>query len=164
MSTFHLKVEVNGMIHEADVEPRRLLADFLRDSLHLRGTRVGCEHGVCGSCTVLMNGQPIRSCTTLAVQAHDSIIETVESLQDDGELHQLQRSFSKCHALQCGFCTAGFLMTLKPLYDDLEVTLDATSAREAISGNICRCTGYQQIVEATVDAFECRSPDGNSQS
>ncbi|ELT44877.1 6-hydroxypseudooxynicotine dehydrogenase complex subunit beta [Arthrobacter nitrophenolicus] len=159
MNAFHLTVEVNGVNHETDVEPRRLLADFLRDDLHLRGTRVGCEHGVCGSCTVLMDGQPVRSCTVLAVQANNSRIETVESLQQDGQLHPLQSSFSKCHALQCGFCTSGFLMTLKPLYDDDEVTLDATSAREAISGNICRCTGYQQIVEATVEAFNCRAHD-----
>lgn len=158
MNAFRLKLEVNGVSHEADVEPRQLLADFLRDDLHLRGTRVGCEHGVCGSCTVLMDGQPIRSCITLAVQANGSVIETVESLQQDGQLHPLQSSFSKCHALQCGFCTSGFLMSLKPLYDDDEITLDATTAREAISGNICRCTGYQQIVEATVDAFECRNP------
>ncbi|MFE4079184.1 6-hydroxypseudooxynicotine dehydrogenase complex subunit beta [Paenarthrobacter sp. YIM B13468] len=163
MTAFRLKLEVNGVTHEADVEPRRLLADFLRDDLHLKGTRVGCEHGVCGSCTVLMNGQPVRSCTTLAVQAHDSLIETVESLQRDGDLHPLQSSFSKCHALQCGFCTAGFLMTLKPLYDDDEVTMDAAKAREAISGNICRCTGYQQIVEATIDAFHCRDHGGQSQ-
>ena len=156
MNTFRLTVEVNGVTHATDVEPRRLLADFLRDDLHLRGTRVGCEHGVCGSCTVLLDGQPVRSCTVLAVQANNSRIETVESLQKDGQLHPLQRSFSKCHALQCGFCTSGFLMTLKPLYDDEDVTLDATSAREAISGNICRCTGYQQIVEATVEAFHCR--------
>lgn len=156
MNAFHLKLEVNGISHEADVEPRRLLADFLRDDLHLRGTRVGCEHGVCGSCTVLMDGQPVRSCTTLAVQANDSRIETVESLQEDGQLHPLQRSFSQCHALQCGFCTSGILMTLKPLYDDPDVHMDETSAREAISGNICRCTGYQQIAEATVSAFECR--------
>lgn len=158
MNALHLKLEVNGIDHEADVEPRRLLADFLRDDLHLRGTRVGCEHGVCGSCTVLMDGQPVRSCTTLAVQAHDTRIETVESLQEDGQLHPLQTSFSKHHALQCGFCTSGFLMTLKPLYDDCDVSMDEKSAREAISGNICRCTGYQQIVEATVDAFECRDP------
>jgi carbon-monoxide dehydrogenase small subunit/6-hydroxypseudooxynicotine dehydrogenase subunit beta len=104
-----------------------------------------------------MDGQPVRSCTVLAVQANNSRIETVESLQQDGQLHPLQSSFSKCHALQCGFCTSGFLMTLKPLYDDEEVTLDATTAREAISGNICRCTGYQQIVEATVEAFKCRT-------
>lgn len=156
MNAFHLKLEVNGISHEADVEPRRLLSDFLRDDLYLRGTRVGCEHGVCGACTVLMDGQPVRSCTTLAVQAHDSRIETVESLQEDGQLHPLQSSFSKCHALQCGFCTSGILMTLKPLYDDPDLSMDEASAREAISGNTCRCTGYQQIVEATVDAFECR--------
>ncbi|GAA3300007.1 6-hydroxypseudooxynicotine dehydrogenase complex subunit beta [Glutamicibacter nicotianae] len=157
MNAFHLKLEVNGTSHEADVEPRQLLADFLRDNLHLRGTRLGCEHGVCGSCTVLMDGQPIRSCTTLAVQAHESRVETVESLQENGQLHPLQSSFSKCHSLQCGFCTSGFLMTLKPLYDDPDVSMDESSAREAISGNTCRCTGYQQIVEATVDAFECRN-------
>lgn len=157
MNAFRLTVEVNGVNHEADVEPRRLLADFLRDDLHLRGTRVGCEHGVCGSCTVLMDGQPVRSCTVLAVQANNSRIETVESLQQDGQLHPLQTSFSKCHALQCGFCTSGFLMSLKPLYDDEDVNLDATTAREAISGNICRCTGYQQIVEATVEAFASRN-------
>lgn len=159
MNVFRLKLEVNGVDYEVDVETRRLLSDFLRDDLRLRGTRVGCEHGVCGSCTVLMDGQAIRSCTTLAVQAHDSRIETVESLQKDGELHPLQSSFSKCHALQCGFCTSGILMTLKPLYDDSDLDLEPTTAREAISGNICRCTGYQQIVEAAVDAFKGRDDE-----
>jgi carbon-monoxide dehydrogenase small subunit/6-hydroxypseudooxynicotine dehydrogenase subunit beta len=152
----HITVQVNGQTHERDVEPRRLLCDMLRTDLHLRGVRVGCEHGVCGSCTVLLDGEPIRSCTTLAVQVDDGDVETVESLAgEDGGLHPLQESFSACHALQCGYCTPGFLMTLKPAYDS-GLKPDRAQIRGLISGNLCRCTGYQQIVEAVERAFRLR--------
>ncbi len=155
MSTHRISVNVNGRPYERDVEARRLLSDFLRHDLRLRGTRVGCEHGVCGSCTVLLDGEPIRSCTTLAVQADGGIVETVESLAEDGALHPLQEAFSACHALQCGFCTPGFLMTLKPVYES-GACPGKREIREVISGNLCRCTGYQQIVEATEHALRLR--------
>ena len=156
MTRHHITVQVNGEMHERDVEARRLLCDMLRTDLRLRGVRVGCEHGVCGSCTVLLDGEPIRSCTTLAVQVDQGDVETVESLADeDGRLHPLQESFSACHALQCGYCTPGFLMTLKPAYDS-GLVLDRAQIRELISGNLCRCTGYHQIVEAVERAFQLR--------
>ncbi|MFE3170010.1 (2Fe-2S)-binding protein [Amycolatopsis sp. NPDC059090] len=157
MTTHRVTVEVNGQDCQRDIEPRRLLSDFLRHDLHLRGTRVGCEHGVCGSCTVLLDGEPVRSCTTLAVQADGCVVETVESLADaeTGRMHPLQDSFSACHGLQCGLCTSGFLMTLKPIYDSGE-QLSAGEIRDAISGNLCRCTGYQQIVEAAARALDAR--------
>lgn len=158
MSSYRVEVVVNGRDYERDIEPRRLLSDFLCHDLHLRGTRVGCEHGVCGTCTVLLDGEPIRSCTTLAVQTDGCTVETVESLvsDEDGSLHPLQQAFSDYHALQCGFCTAGFLMALKPAYDNGD-RMSPAQAREAISGNLCRCTGYQQIVEATCHALEARA-------
>lgn len=157
MSVHHVTVEINGQVYERDVEARRLLSDFIRFDVGLRGTRVGCEHGVCGSCTVLLDGEPVRSCTMLAVQTDGAILQTVEDLADPdtGELHPLQESFSACHGLQCGFCTPGFLMTLKEIYDSGERP-DKGEIREAISGNICRCTGYQQIVEAAQRAFDIR--------
>ena len=140
-------VIVNGAGFERDVEPRMLLSDFLRHELGLTGTNVGCEHGVCGSCTVLLDGEPVRSCTMLAVQADRHRLTTVEGLAGDDTLHALQESFSACHGLQCGYCTPGFLMTLLPVYNEAR-RLSDEEIREAISGNLCRCTGYQQIVEA----------------
>lgn len=147
------KVTVNGEGYERDVEPRMLLSDFIRHELGLNGTNVGCEHGVCGSCTVLLDGEPVRSCTMLAVQSNRRRITTVEGLAGDAELHPLQESFSACHGLQCGFCTPGMLMTLLPVYNEGR-RLDAEEIREAISGNLCRCTGYQQIVEAVERALD----------
>ncbi|AHK34662.1 xanthine dehydrogenase E subunit [Rhodococcus opacus PD630] len=156
MSTHRVTVEVNGETHTREVDARLLLSDFLRHQLGLRGTRVGCEHGVCGSCTVLLSGEPVRACLTLAVQTDGEIVDTVEGLADDSEhMHPLQESFSACHGLQCGFCTSGFLMSLKPLYDS-GIDMNATQIREAISGNVCRCTGYQQIVEAVDRALHIR--------
>ena len=146
-----ITVTVNGKIYERSVEPRMTLVDLLRDELALTGTHVGCEHGVCGACTILMNGEAIRSCLTLAVQADGRQLMTVEGLARPEELHPLQKAFQERHALQCGFCTPGFLMTA---YAFLEETPAPTEAqvREAISGNICRCTGYLPIIQAILEA------------
>jgi len=145
---------VNGKICEREVEPRLLLSDFLRHDLCLTGTHVGCEHGVCGACTILVDGEPVRSCLMLAVQAQGRELTTVEALAPGpGELHPLQQAFWEAHGLQCGFCTPGFLMTLVPF---LEQNPDPTETeiRHAISGNLCRCTGYQHIVDAVKLAAE----------
>ncbi len=161
MSATHtLETTVNGERVERRVEARLLLSDFLRHDLGLTGTHVGCEHGVCGACTVLMDGEPIRSCLTLAVQAHGHEISTVESLASaDGELHPLQQAFWDAHGLQCGFCTPGILMTLVPF---LEENPDPTErdVRLALSGNLCRCTGYQHIVDAVLAAAAGRDAAG----
>jgi carbon-monoxide dehydrogenase small subunit len=143
-----VSVTVNGKRYERQVEPRLLLSDFLRHDLGLTGTHVGCEHGVCGACTVLLDGEPVRSCLLLAVQADGRELGTVEGLASGaGELHPLQAAFWEAHGLQCGFCTPGFLMTLVPFLaehpDPSEIEI-----RRAISGNLCRCTGYQHIVDA----------------
>src|SRR5215831_2349998 len=127
------------------------LADFLRHDLSLTGTHVGCEHGVCGSCTVLYNGEPVRSCLMLAVQADRAELTTVEGLAENGALNFLQQAFKKHHALQCGFCTPGFLMTTTALLRK-SGPLDETQVRKAVAGNLCRCTGYQNIVDAIVEA------------
>ncbi|WP_188835739.1 (2Fe-2S)-binding protein [Flexivirga endophytica] len=140
-------------MYERDVEPRMLMSDFIRHELGLTGTNVGCEHGVCGSCTVVLDGEPVRSCTMLAVQADGRRITTVEGLSNDGEMHGLQRAFTACHGLQCGFCTPGFLMTLLPVYNEGK-RLESEEIREVISGNLCRCTGYQQIVESVQMALD----------
>lgn len=144
---------VNGERYEREVEPRMLLSDFLRHELGLTGTHVGCEHGVCGSCTVLLDGEPVRSCTMLAVQSDKCRVTTVEGLACGSAMHGLQEAFSTCHGLQCGFCTPGMLMTLLPVYNEARRLSDA-EIREVISGNLCRCTGYQQIVEAARKAFD----------
>ena len=145
--TIPVTVTVNGARYERFVEPRLLLADFLRHELGLTGTHVGCEHGVCGSCTILFDGEPVRSCLMFAIQAQGHEILTVESLGTPEHLHPLQAAFQEKHALQCGFCTPGFLMTLVPFLADNPQPTEA-EIREAISGNLCRCTGYQHIVEA----------------
>jgi carbon-monoxide dehydrogenase small subunit len=153
---YKISVTVNGRAHEREVEPRLLLSDFLRHDLALTGTHVGCEHGVCGACTILFDGEPVRSCILLAVQADGHALTTVEALAPSpGELHPLQQAFWECHGLQCGFCTPGFLMTLVPF---LEENPDPSEAeiRQAISGNLCRCTGYQHIVDAVKLAAERR--------
>lgn len=154
-----IAVEVNGTVHVADVEPRMLLSDFLRHELGLTGTHVGCEHGVCGACTIQVDGAPTRSCLMFAVQAAGRSIRTVEALAgEDGELNSLQRAFHEHHALQCGFCTAGFLMTLEPFVRDRP---DATEheIREEVAGNLCRCTGYEGIVAAVRQAAAERVAD-----
>src|SRR5687767_7081954 len=141
-------VSVNGVRHDRAVEPRLLLSDFIRQDLGLTGTHVGCEHGVCGACTVLLDGEPVRSCIMFAVQAEGHEIHTVESLAGpSGELNPLQAAFRTCHGLQCGFCTPGFLMTLTAFLRDNANPTD-TEIRDALSANLCRCTGYHHIFEA----------------
>jgi len=143
-----ISVTVNGVRHERAVEPRLLLSDFLRHDLGLTGTHVGCEHGVCGACTILLDGEAVRSCLVLAVQADGHEITTVEGLAPSPDtLHPLQAAFREAHGLQCGFCTAGFLMSLIPFLRDHPHPSEP-EIREALSGNLCRCTGYQGIVEA----------------
>ena len=142
-----IKVEVNGDLYEREVESRRLLVHFLRDDLDLTGTHVGCDTGNCGACTVLYNGDAIKSCMMLAVQADGASIDTVEGLARDGELHPLQQAFCDTHALQCGYCTPGMLMSAKYLLDT-NPSPSEQEIRKAIQGNICRCTGYVNIVEA----------------
>jgi carbon-monoxide dehydrogenase small subunit len=143
-----IHVSVNGVRYSHDVEPRLLLSDFIRQDIGLTGTHVGCEHGVCGACTILFDGEPVRSCIMLAVQAHGHELETVESLApSEGELNPLQTAFRTTHALQCGFCTPGFLMTLTAFLRDNPQPNDG-EIRDALSANLCRCTGYHNIVEA----------------
>ncbi len=138
---------VNNNQYKRSVEPRLLLSDFLRHDLGLTGTHVGCEHGVCGACTVLFDGQPVRSCLMFAVQANGHEIRTIEGLGTIDHLNPLQEAFMEAHGVQCGFCTPGFLMTLVPFLEN-NPDPDEKEIRAAISGNICRCTGYQNIVEA----------------
>ena len=143
-----ISLSVNGVRHTRAVEPRLLLSDFLRHELRLTGTHVGCEHGVCGACTVLMDGEAVRACLVFAVQADGAEVGTVEGLAaPDGTLHPLQEAFRDAHGLQCGFCTPGILMSMIPFLRD-EPSPDEHTIREALSGNLCRCTGYQNIVEA----------------
>jgi len=154
--------EVNGKALEVEVEPRLSLADCLRDVLGLTGTHLGCEHGVCGACTVIVDGEAVRSCLTLAVQAAGENIVTVEGLSRDKGLTPLQAAFRKHHALQCGFCTPGMVTTAHALLSE-EPDADAERVREALSGNICRCTGYISIVEAVLEARTAyRTAEGES--
>jgi carbon-monoxide dehydrogenase small subunit len=148
-----ISVEINGETYEREVEARRLLIHFIRDDLSLTGSHVGCDTGNCGACTVLVNGTLVKSCMMLAVQADGARIETVEGLAQDGELTSLQQAFSDHHALQCGYCTPGMLMSATAL---LRVNRNPTELeiRQAIQGNICRCTGYVNIVEAIKAAAE----------
>jgi len=148
-----IRLHVNGALHDLEVEPRRLLSDALRHDLRLTGTHVGCEHGVCGACTVLVDGQPMRSCLMLAVSATDYELTTVEGLATDGELSKVQQAFQECHGLQCGFCTPGFLTTITAGLRDNPSPTEA-EAREMVGGNLCRCTGYQNIVKAVLRAAE----------
>jgi carbon-monoxide dehydrogenase small subunit len=140
-------VEVDGTRYERDVDARRLLVHFLRDDLNLTGTHIGCDTGNCGACSIIYNGTLVKSCMMLAVQADGATIETVEGLAQDGELNELQRAFSAHHALQCGYCTPGMLMSATALLRDNENPSEE-QIRKAIQGNICRCTGYVNIVEA----------------
>lgn len=147
-----IEMTVNGERHELAIEPRTTLADCLRAELGMTGTHLGCEHGVCGACTVLVDGQSVRSCLMLAVQADGSRVQTVEGLSREGEpLSTLQQAFQDNHGLQCGFCTPGILMTLVEFLEENPNPSEA-EVREAISGNLCRCTGYQGIVAAALDA------------
>jgi aerobic-type carbon monoxide dehydrogenase small subunit (CoxS/CutS family) len=152
--THQITVTVNGTLYQRSVESRLLLSDFLRHDLLLAGTHVGCEHGVCGACTVIFDGAPVRSCLLLAVQAGGHEIMTVEGLAPDRDhLHPLQQSMRDCHGLQCGYCTPGILMTMKVFLDECPQPTEA-QVREALSGNLCRCTGYQHIVDAVMLAAQ----------
>ncbi len=146
-----IQLRVNGQTYERTVEVRLTLADFLREELHLTGTHLGCEHGICGACTILFNGEAVRSCLLLAVQADGADLMTVEGLAQGEALHPLQQAFHQHHALQCGFCTPGFLMTACAFLRETPHPTEA-QVREAISGNICRCTGYAPIVQAILQA------------
>ncbi len=154
----NITLTVNGAERSGDPEPRRTLADFLREDLELTGTHVGCEHGVCGACTVLVDGRPVRSCLMLAVQAAGGEVTTVEGLAPDGEMTELQRAMWDSHGFQCGFCTPGFLIQATAF---LRAHPEATEQqlREALSGNLCRCTGYQSVIDGVLLAAE-RSRQG----
>lgn len=147
MSVLDITLNVNGEDHRISLEPRRTLADALRDNCGLTGTHVGCEHGVCGACTVVVEGEPVRSCLMFAVQASGKKIRTVEGLSQDGALHPLQQAFIDHHGLQCGFCTPGFLMLVSGMIESNPKVSDDTVI-EALSSNLCRCTGYQGIIDA----------------
>ena len=151
VDTLDISVTVNGGVHRATVPARRLLSDFIRDDLALTGTHVGCEHGVCGACTILLDGEPVRACIMLAVQADGRRITTVEGVTPNEGLNALQQAFKDHHGLQCGFCTPGFLMTINGV--DPEDYPDRQSIREMLSGVLCRCTGYGAIVAAVEAAW-----------
>jgi carbon-monoxide dehydrogenase small subunit len=160
--THDVRLTVNGAPHDVQVPARRLLSDALRHDCGLTGTHVGCEHGVCGACTVLVDGEPVRSCLMLAVSAQDREITTVEGLtREDGTLGPVQQAFKECHGLQCGFCTPGFLTTITAgLRENPDPTED--EARDMIGGNLCRCTGYQNIVKAVGRAAELQRGEAAS--
>jgi len=145
-----INLTVNGVERTGEAEPRMTLVDFLRDELDLTGTRVGCEHGVCGACTVHLDGRSVRSCLVFAVQCDGADVSTVEGLASDGDLHPLQQAWLDHFSLQCGFCTTGFLMSSVEVLRDHEAPTES-EVREALSGNLCRCTGYQAIVDAVLD-------------
>jgi len=148
-----VRMKINGEDHEGRVEPRKTLADFLREDCHLTGTHLGCEHGVCGACTVLVDGRAVRSCLMFAVQAEGSDVTTIEGIAGpDGELNTVQEAFRTAHGLQCGFCTPGFVVAITELLAEGS-ELTESAVREELSGNICRCTGYQGIVRAVVDVL-----------
>ena len=149
--TVHLRV--NGKPREMNVEVRKTLADALREDLGLTGTHLGCEHGVCGACTVLVNGQAVRSCLMLAVQARNADLTTIEGLERDGQMHPVQQAFRESHSFQCGFCTPGFVISTVAFLEESPSPTEE-EIREALSGNICRCTGYQSIVEGVTLAAQ----------
>lgn len=146
-----IDLTVNGAARSGTAEPRKTLADFLREDLQLTGTHLGCEHGVCGACTVLVEGEPVRSCLMLAVQARGASVTTVEGLAHDGGLGPVQQAMRESHGFQCGFCTPGFLMQLSALLAE-NPSPDEAEIREALSGNICRCTGYESIIQGALRA------------
>ena len=153
MSTHHLTLTINGETKTAEVPARLLLVHLIRDTFHLTGTHIGCDTTSCGACTILLNGRPVKSCTVLAVQADGARLQTVEGLAQGGQLHPIQEGFHQCHGLQCGFCTPGMLMTTSALLAKNPNPTDA-EIRWAISGNLCRCTGYMNIVKAVQYAAE----------
>ena len=148
-----LALTVNGAAWEGEVEPRLTLADLLRERLRLTGTHLGCEHGVCGACTVLLDGEPVRSCLILAPQVEGRSVRTIESLAENGELHPIERAFREYHALQCGFCTPGFIVLAAGLLER-EPNASEERVREVLSSNLCRCTGYTPILKAVLAAQE----------
>ena len=157
---YTIRLTVNGVAVERSIEPRMLLSDFLRHELNLTGTHVGCEHGSCGACTILMDGAAVRACIMFAVQADGHALTTVEGLSaDPDKLHPLQAAFREAHALQCGYCTPGFLMTLVPFLEE-NPQPDEAAIRDVLSGNICRCTGYQNIVDAVLSAARIEKNEG----
>ncbi len=159
MAEVPVELTVNGERRRADVEPRLTLADFLREECRLTGTHLGCEHGVCGACTVLLDGAAVRSCLVLAVQAAGRDVTTIEGLSPKEGLSDVQEAFRSCHGLQCGFCTPGFVVTVTAFLED-NPTPDDTEIRDALSGNLCRCTGYQGIVAAVHQVLQVRAnPD-----
>jgi aerobic carbon-monoxide dehydrogenase small subunit len=149
--TLNIEITVNGTLHKREVEPRLLLVDFIREKLTLTGTHVGCDTSYCGACTIILNGEAIKSCTYLAVQADGGEVITVEGLEQEGQLHPVQQAFSECHGLQCGYCTPGMLMSTLAL---LAETPDPSvkDIRKRLAGNICRCTGYQNIIKSVQSA------------
>jgi aerobic-type carbon monoxide dehydrogenase small subunit (CoxS/CutS family) len=153
----HIRLKVNGRDHDLAVEARRTLADMLRHDLGYTGTHLGCEHGICGACTVLLDGAPVRACLVFGVQADGAEVRTVEGLADSGQLSDLQQSFSDHHALQCGFCTPGFLMLAEAYLAETGPAPTMEQVRELIASNLCRCTGYQGIVEAVLATAAARS-------
>jgi aerobic-type carbon monoxide dehydrogenase small subunit (CoxS/CutS family) len=150
-----IEVEINGRSYAGEVEPRTLLSDFIRHQAGLTGTHVGCEHGVCGACTLQVDGETVRSCLMLAAQANGRSLLTVEGLADGGDLHPLQQAFHERHALQCGFCTPGFLLSAEALLRERPDPSER-EVREALAGNLCRCTGYEGIVKAVLDVAAAR--------
>ena len=150
----HISVTVNGTRHEADVEPRQLLVYFVRETLGLTGTNVGCDTSTCGACTVHVDGQSVKSCTMLAVQADGREVTTIEGLADDGEMHPLQQAFHENHGLQCGYCTPGMIMAADSLIRESDGGLDEADVRIGLEGNLCRCTGYHNIVKAVLAASQ----------
>jgi carbon-monoxide dehydrogenase small subunit len=160
--TYEVSLTVNGVPHTVSVPARRLLSDCLRHDLRLTGTHVGCEHGVCGACTVLLDGEPVRSCLTFAVSVDGQSVTTMEGCRSAlGGLGPVQRAFMECHGLQCGFCTPGFVTTVTAFLRE-NPDPSAEEAREAIGGNLCRCTGYQNIVKSVLRAAEIRRTEGGS--
>ena len=157
-----LEITVNGSRHQVSADPRRTLADFLRDDLRLTGTHLGCEHGVCGACTVMVDGSAVRSCLMLAVQADGCEIMTIEGLEKDGQLHPLQEALRDCHSFQCGFCTPGFVMTALAMIEEGSAPANEEELREELAGNLCRCTGYQSIVEGVTEAIRRMTDHGAS--
>lgn len=162
IDTVPIRLKVNGESVSALVEPRQHLTDFLRLQLQLTGSHIGCEHGVCGACTVRVDGDIVRGCLTLAVQADGVEVETIEGLSESGEIADIQAAFHRRNALQCGFCTPGMLVTTSELLARIDRVPSREEVRDHLSGNYCRCTGYQAIVDAIVEVAEARFPRGDS--
>ena len=155
INKYQIKIKVNGENYIEEVEPRLLASDFIRDQLRLTGTHVGCEHGVCGACTIIVNGKTIRSCLKFAIQLDDTEVETVENFGSIEQLNDIQEAFKRNHALQCGFCTPGFLITVKELLETEKLETEE-EIRRGLSGNLCRCTGYENIIKTVQELVEKR--------